>query len=77
MSGTSRSPSNTDVPRNNHQAVWVNDCSSGGIYIYLVMVGHSVYDELISTKPLSWQAQADIAQGYREALENYEGIRSD
>ena len=75
MNGTGRNPSNTDVPPSSHPAVWVNDCSSGGVYIYLVMIGHSVYDELVSTKPLSWQAQSDMAELYREALEGYEGSR--
>lgn len=50
---------------------WVNDCSSGGMYVYLVMRGHQVYCELVSKTRLSWSEQADIAAGYREAFANY------
>ena len=58
-------------PSRSGRPVWVNDCSAGGMYLYLVMYGHEVYDQLVSTRPLSWSQQADIASGYREALENY------
>lgn len=54
------------------ESLWMNDCSSGGMNVYLVMRGHSVYDEFVSTKPLTWSQQADIIAGYREALDNHE-----
>lgn len=48
--------------------VWVNDCSAGGLNVYLVMVGPQVYDEFTSTRPLTWSEQHDVAAGYAEGL---------
>lgn len=53
-------------------SVWVNDCSAGGIYLYLVMRGHEVYDQIVSDKALTWSEQKDISNGYNEALEGYD-----
>lgn len=59
--------------RGGSEHIWLNDCSAGGIYLYQVMRGrHEVYDEFLSTGPLTWSQQADVAEGYREALEGIE-----
>jgi hypothetical protein len=55
----------------NTENIWINDCSGGGINIYMVMRGHSVYDEFVSTKPLTWKQQDDIIEQYKEALAHY------
>ena len=55
----------------NTENIWINDCSAGGINIYVVMQGHSVYDEILSDKPLTMKQQHDIIDGYREALDHY------
>ncbi len=52
--------------------IWINDCSGGGMYVYLVMRGYEVYDEFVSSVPLSWADQRDVASYYAEAL----GVRS-
>lgn len=54
--------------------VHVVDASGGGAYYYIVIVNGEVYDKMISTKPLSYSEQGDIAKGYQEALSNYGGI---
>lgn len=53
----------------NSENIWMNDCSAGGINIYVVMRGHSVYDEILSGTRLTLKEQQDIIDGYREALD--------
>lgn len=48
--------------------VWVSVVSGGGPWVYVVMVDGKPYDEMTSTRALTWSEQADIASGYREAL---------
>lgn len=49
--------------------IWIDDCSAGGIYYYIVMVDGKKYDEFVSSRHLTWSEQTDVAAGYREYLE--------
>ena len=49
--------------------VYVADHAGGGINLYIVMVNGKSYDQLISSKRLTWSEQWDIAAGYKEALD--------
>lgn len=62
---------NMSKEQNVSSKIWVNDCSAGGINIYLVMRGQEVYDQLNSTKRLTWAEQNDVARYYQEALDSY------
>jgi hypothetical protein len=46
---------------------------------YLVHVNGVVYDEFCyrSLYPLTWSQRQDIRDGYKEALDNYDGIQRD
>jgi hypothetical protein len=48
----------------------------GGMYLYQIWCDGVVYDSMISrTGWLTWSQQQDIADGYREVLNSWEGIK--
>ncbi len=71
MVGLSRL-SGVELTDNNE--VYVADHAGGGINLYIVMVNSKPYDELISTKRLTWSEQWDIAAGYKEALDHFGSV---
>ena len=51
--------------------VFLDESNYPGINIYRVMVDYVKYDEFVSSEPLTWSEQLDVAAGYREALDGY------
>lgn len=63
----SKSHTHGNVSENND--VYVADHAGGGINYYVVMVNGQPYDDMTSSKRLTWTQQWDIAAGYKEALD--------
>lgn len=56
-----------NVSENND--VYVADHAGGGINYYVVMVNGKPFDDMFSSKRLTWSEQWDIAAGYKESLD--------